>query len=356
MRSGHFQTAFGSKTTHGDNKNLHEQSAKNSHSLESVLLKCFKDLEVPQSQIPKDFSSKDSLVNLKISVPKGKPIEWVIWYISSSLGSAGYKQNDCTFESEKKGAYLQLSSVQKKGPDLKIKIVRSTSFFSQTAKMAILVEDFGFKADETTVRFLSFSEPLSVSMVSSRRLSTWTAQIANEYRKEILIMLPMEAIPNTYSRYDQTQIKIHYPEEKIKTIIRDASEAIPSFSGFCNFYGNRAMEDSRVMEIVFNEIQKHHGYFVITSQSKKSISESMAKKMNLPFQKIDYVLNTDNSPATIEDSLRYCAVLAQNTGKVLIMGRPSDSFITALNNTLPQLKQNGIRLVYVSDILNHPGE
>jgi Uncharacterized protein conserved in bacteria len=193
-------------------------------------------------------------------------------------------------------------------------------------------------------------------MVSSRHLSAWTAQIANEYKKEILIMLPMEPLPKTFSQYDQSQIKIHYQEEEIKTIIKDAIEAIPSFSGFCNFYGNRVLEDSRVMKIVYNEIQKHHGYFLITTNSKKSVAKTIASEMKLPYQKIDYTLNSDNPTSTIADSLRYCAILAQKTGKVLIRGHASESLLIALQNTLPQLKQNGIRLVYVSEILIHPAE
>lgn len=352
IRSEIFQSNFNLDFASKNNP----QSANKELSFDSVLIRCFQDLEVPKSQIPKTFSSPDSILNIKISVPKGKPMEWVIWYISSSLASAGYGLKDCSFESERKGAFLHLETQKKNLPQLKLKVFRSSTFFSQTAKMAILVEDFGFKADQTTAAFLSFPEPVSVSMVSSRRLSTWTAQIANEYKKEILIMLPMEPLPKSYSRYDETQIKIHYPEEKIKTIIKDATEAIPSFSGFCNFYGNRVLEDSRVMKIIFKEIQKHHGYFIITTNSKKSIAESMAKKIRLPYQKIDYTINSDNSAEIIGDSLRYCAVLAQNTGKVLVRGRASDSFITALQNTLPQLKQNGIQLVYVSEILNHPGE
>jgi polysaccharide deacetylase 2 family uncharacterized protein YibQ len=352
IRSNYFQSNF-KLSLAGKQKSL---SVKKETSFDSLLIRCFEDLEVPGSQIPKNFSSQDSALNIKISVPKGKPMEWVIWYISSSLASAGYSLKDCSFESERKGAYLHLKSQEKNFPQLKLTVLRSSTFFSQTAKMAILIEDFGFKADQTTVKFLSFPEPLSVSVVSSRRLSTWTAQIANEYKKEILIMLPMEPLPKSFSRYDGVQIKIHYPEEKIKSIIKDAAETIPSFAGFCNFYGNRVLEDSRVMKIIFKEIQKHHGYFVITSESKKSIAESMAKRINLPYQKIDYTINSDNSAEIIGDSLRYFAVLAQKTGKVLVSGRASDSFITALQNTFPQLKQNGIQLVYVSEILNHPGE
>lgn len=352
IRSDYFQSNF--KLSLASKKK--PQAANKETSFDSVLAQCFKDLEVPESQIPKSFSSPDSALNIKITVPKGKPMEWVIWCISSSLSSAGYSLKDCSFESERKGVELHLGTQNKNLPQLKLKVLRSSTYFSQTAKMAILIEDFGFKADQTTAAFLSFPEPVSVSMVSSRRLSTWTAQIANEYKKEILIMLPMEPLPKSFSKYDGNKIKIDYPEEKIKTIIKDATEAIPSFAGFCNFYGNRVLEDSRVMKIIFKEIQKHHGYFIITSESKKSIAESMARKIRLPYQKIDYTINSDNSAELIGDSLRFCAVLAQKTGKVLVRGRASDSFITALQNTLPQLKQNGIQLVYVSEILNHPDE
>ncbi len=352
IRSDYFQSNF--KLTLASKKKPH--SFNKEIPFDSVLIQCFKDLEVPESQIPKNISSLDSVLDIKITVPKGKPMEWIIWYISSSLTSAGYRLKDCSFESEKKGAELSYNAQKKNLPQLKLKVLRSSTFFSHTAKMAILVEDFGFKADQTTAAFLSFTEPVSVSMVSSRRLSTWTAQIANEYKKEILIMLPMEPLPESYSKYDGIKIKIDYPEERIKTIIKDATDAIPSFAGFCNFYGNRVLEDSRVMKIIFKEIQKHHGYFIITSESKKSIAESIAKKIQLPYQKIDFTINSDNSAEIIGDSLRYCAVLAQKTGKVLVRGRASDSFITALQNTLPQIKQNGIQLVYVSEILNHPNE
>lgn len=355
IRTYHFKGA--SKTvTNSSLQNKKDPADKNIHSYETVLEKCFEDLEIPKSQIKSNFFPEDSLVELKIAVPRGKPTEWIIWFISSSLSPAGFKLTDSKFESEIKGANLQLTPLKKNLPKLNIRIVRSSSFFSQTAKMAILVEDFGFEANETTVGFLSFPEPLSVSMVSSRRLSTWTAQIANEYKKEILIMLPMEPLPKSFSRYDQTQIKLHFTEDKIKTIIKEATDAIPSFAGFCNFYGERILQDSRVMQIVITEVQKHHGYFLITENVKKSTAESMVKKMKIPFEKIDYTINTNKSVASIQDSLRYYAILAQNTGKVLIRGRATNSFFTALNNTLPQLKQNGIRLVYISDILNHPAE
>lgn len=331
-------------------------SDKNDTSFESILNKCFDELEVNPSQVHKNFNPKDSILTIKVSVPKGRPTEWVIWFIASKLSAAGLQLTDSQYESERKGATVHFSPQRADIPHLKVQIQRSSSYFSQTAKMAILVEDFGFEANETSVGFLSFSEPLTVSMVSSRRLSTWTAQIANEYKKEIVIMLPMEPLPAAFSRYDKSQIKLHYPEEKIKTIIREATDAIPSFAGFCNFYGSRVLQDSRVMQIIFSEVQNHHGYFIITESGKKSIAEQMAKKQNLPFQKLDFTINTENSASVIADSLRYCAIIAQNTGKVLVRGRPTASFITALQNTLAQLKQNGIRLVYVSEILDHPAE
>ena len=106
------------------------------------------------------------------------------------------------------------------------------------------------------------------------------------------------------------------------------------------------------MKIIFKEIQKHHGYFIITTDSKKSIAESMAKKIRLPYQKIDYTINSDNSAEIIGDSLRY-NVLAQNTGKVLV--RDARILYHRTSEHSPS-SSNWNTTGTVSEILNHPGE
>jgi len=91
------------------------------------------------------------------------------------------------------------------------------------ARMAILIRDFGFAADKTTVDYLSFPEPLTVALIPSRKLSSWTAQIANEYKKEIVVLLPMEPVMSRSSLAGAPLLMIHYPDVKVRSIIAGAA-------------------------------------------------------------------------------------------------------------------------------------
>ena len=323
---------------------------KNNTSLDSVLNQCFTSLEIPENHYKRRFSLEDSTLMINIQVPRGKPMEWIVWFITSSVTPTGYRVDDCFYYSEQKGCRLNFSSPKPDKPKLIISMKYSTAFFSQTASMAILIEDFGFSADETSVGFLSFPEPLTVALSSTKKLSTWTAQIANEYHKEIILMIPMEPLPRS-SKYASSAIMVHYPEEKIHSILNTAIESVPHFAGFCNYYGERVLEDSRVMQIILSEVSKHKSYFVMTPGNRKSVAGSIAAKMNVPFREVDFTINSKLSTNAIQDTLSHFATIAQKRGQVLIKGTASASLITALKNALPALKQNGIRLIYVSETL-----
>ena len=342
----------------GQGKGAEKPDKKNetASSLETVLERCYKELEIPETHRKKQLFLEDSTLELRLSVPRGKPMEWVVWFISSSLKEIGYTLDDCYFVSEQRGCKINLSPQKAPLPSLRIQVNRSNEFFKETAKMAILVEDFGFEADETTVGFLSFPEPLTVSLVSTQKMSLWTAQIANEYRKEIVILLPMEPLPTSYNKYASSMLMVHYPEEKIRSMLAKMMESVPYFAGFSNLHGDRVLEDTRVMKIFFSEIQKRHSYFLMTPGQRRSVAETLARKMEIPFEQIHFSINTNLGASAIQDTLLHCAFIAQKTGRMLIKGKASPSFILALNRAIPQFRQNGIQLVYASEIVMHPGK
>ena len=319
--------------------------------IESLINKKLNDLEVPSSEIKRHLFLEDTTLEIKASVPKGKPFEWIIWYLSSSIDKSGYRIGDCYCESESKGCTLRYLPLKKGFPVVQLIIKRSNQYFSQSAKMAILIEDFGFDADQTTVEYLSFPEPLTVSLVPSRKLATWTAQIANEYRKEIMILIPMETLPRSSKKYQSSMLMIHYPEEQIKSILDGSIESIPNFAGFGNLYGDKILSDSRVTEFVFDVLKKHHGYFLYTPVTRKSVVAGVAKRLDVPMQTVDAVIDSGASLQAIQDTLKHFAIVAQKTGDLILKAQPSRTFITALKNELPLFHQNGIRLVYVSEII-----
>jgi polysaccharide deacetylase 2 family uncharacterized protein YibQ len=236
-------------------------------------------------------------------------------------------------------------------PKLSIKIKRGKSYFSKTARIAIIIEDFQFNADKSTIDILSFKEPLTVSMRAGKKLTSSTAQIADEYKKEIMILQPMEPVPQTSNTPPEQVIMVHYTEDKIRGLLRESAQNIPVFKGFSNYFGNRVLEDSDVMSTICDEIKKQNKYLIVSTDSRKSVAGAAAQKAGLPFMEIDFSFSIGQSEPGIGDSLRHCAVLAQKKGSLLIKGQSVPQFINALKENRQLFLNNGIQFVYVSDLL-----
>jgi polysaccharide deacetylase 2 family uncharacterized protein YibQ len=340
-----------------NNSHQNSENQKTSLEIEKLLVERLEELETPRSQLSIHHLLEDSTIEIKGTVPRGKPMEWIIWYICSPLRSTGYHVADCIYRENPSRCSIRLESTKKKRPAVRIILSQSKRFFSSSAKMAVVIADFGFKANATTVEFLSFPEPLTVSLVSTKKMSTWTAQIANEYRKEIVILLPMEPLTSSFRHYRNEALLIHYSPERIRALLTSATESIPYFAGFSNLCGARVLSDSRMMNIILTKLKKDHGYFLIDPVSRKSVASSVARSLKVPYRTIEISLDsTASAGSSLADTLHHAAMIAHKTGSVVIQVKATEQFLKTLKSQLSYLHHNGIRLVYLSEIVHHPGE
>jgi polysaccharide deacetylase 2 family uncharacterized protein YibQ len=321
--------------------------------LENNILDRLALLETADSAVSFRTLLNENAVDIHAAVPRGKPVEWVLWHLCSASSGTSYKAEDCSCPPDERGCAIRFESTVPDQPVVYLTVSWSSRYFSVTAKMAFLIKDFGFAADRKTMELLSFPEPLTFALLPSRKLSSWTAQISNEYKKEIVILQPMEPCPAPHVPVGRTLpcIMLHYPESRLRSIMSDAAGAVPNFSGFINYGGTRALEDSRVTGIFFSEIKKRHGYFIEDRTTRKSVAAQIAKKISLPFGTIGCSVDSSLETPRIEDLIRRCAIEAQKRGAMIVCGKATDPFIRALKKQLPLLRQNGVRLCYVSEIV-----
>ncbi len=317
--------------------------------IQNALAAKFAELEMRDADYSIQYFPKDTAIEIKAAVPRGRPMEWVIWSLSS-VRAAPYRVEDCVCTSETNCA-ITFRSSNAKHPKAVVKIQQSNRYMSNTAKMAILIENFGFEADATTAEYLSFPEPLTVALLPAGKLAVWTAQIADEYKKEVVLLLPMEPLPPQYDKYKGSMVMIHYGDDNIRSIISQAAAAIPNFSGVCNFYGAKVMEDSRAMGIILSEVSKRKAFFVYTEISKKSVALQLTKSMKIPSAPIQGSIDAAATAEQVKEKLRRFSVTAEKTGKILIKAQPSTAFIKALKDETEAFRKNGIKLVYVSDLV-----
>ena len=319
--------------------------------IENNILDRCKLLEIADSAVSFRMGQDMNSVEIHAAVPRGKPVEWIVWHLSSAVAGTSYHVEDCSFPTDERGCIIRFTSSEPSQPAVTLIVTWASRYFSKTAKMAILIRDFGFSADQTTIDYLSFPEPLTVALLPSRKLAPWTAKISNEYKKEIIVLQPMEPVPRSEENYRTSCIMIHYPEERLRSIIADAAGAVPNSAGFSNSGGTRVLEDSRVTGIIFAEIKKRHSYFIEDQVTRKSVAPLIARKLSLPFAAVDCSVDSALQVSRIQDIIKRCAMESQKRGHIIISSKATRAFITALKSELPVLRRNGVRLSYISEIL-----
>ena len=337
---------------------LHENSSPKSSpvykstAIEKILIDALTELETNRNEISVIHLLEDSTININAAVPRGRPIEWIIWYLTSTASKAGYPTKDCFCEENPVQCTITLTSTRKAQPTVKIILTQSRRFYSSAAKLAIVITDFIYHTDATANGFFSFPEPLTLSMIGSRKMAVSSAEIAHENHKEIVLMLPMEPLSRPYMQLRDETIMLHYPHDKIKELINHSAERIPFYTGFSNLCGTRILDDSQIMKVIFSEIADKKGYFLIDQPQRRSMITAIARESGVPFRFVDITLDsTGSADASVADSLKHAALIAQKKGSAVFCGRPTSQLLEAATKLLPYFQHNGIELVPASELV-----
>jgi len=328
----------------------HSKTAPDMSHFEAALLKTLRELEVRDEDIRTGGGPSDSVRVIAARIPRGRPIEWIALDICRSAESALYYVEDCVYDRRKKTCVIEFAAPKAVPRRIRLTLTPSERFFTQTAMMAILIEDFEFQADKTTTDILSFPQPLTISLNPLSSKSVWTAQAAGQYNKEVVIRLAFEPLVKVAVPPSLPFIMIHFSADSIRHLIAQSVSSIPNFSGFINVFGSRAMEDSRIMDIVLREVKKRHGYFVETMEARNSVAASLSASLGLPYAAVTSRIPPSARGRDIEEQLAHQCIVAQKRGRVLVLARASAEFAESIRRMLDTFRQNGIRLVYVSEL------
>jgi polysaccharide deacetylase 2 family uncharacterized protein YibQ len=109
------------------------------------------------------------------------------------------------------------------------------------------------------------------------------------------------------------------------------------------------------MNIVLADIRKQHGYFMETRTTKNSVVSSVASAIGCPFSEVNALIDKKTAPDILAE-LKRLGAGAQANGTCAAGARASNQLAEALNEARPWFRSNGIRLVFVSEIVTHPHE
>ena len=173
---------------------------------------------------------------------------------------------------------------------------------------------------------------------------------AHKRNKEVMLHLPMESEvgkapgPGALT-LDMTRA------EFIQTVDADL-EAIPYASGVNNHMGSLMTQHPGDMRWLMQEINRHGNLFFVDSRTTEyTVAQQVARESGIPNVRRDVFLDNVQEPAAIAAQFARFITLAKHRGTAVAIGHPHPTTLRFLEKQLPRLREEGIELVSVSELI-----
>lgn len=215
------------------------------------------------------------------------------------------------------------------------------------AKVAIVLDDWGYNV-RNLADVLQIEEPLTLAILPNLRYSTVIAKKAKENNFEVILHMSME--PKSKMRLELNTIYTTMSDVEIRAHLAKALKSVPYVSGVSNHEGSKATEDERTMRLVFNELKRQNLYFLDSLVTNESVCEPLSREMGIKFTQRSIFLDNEDDPAYIRKQFEQLINVALKTGDAVGIGHDKANTVKVLKEILPEFREKGIQLIYVSDL------
>ena len=243
--------------------------------------------------------------------------------------------------------------VMKKAPAVK-EAARKRKFTSvqkryNNPEVAIVIDDFGYNMNNLD-RLFAIKRAVTFSVLPNLPYSKRIAGLASSKGYEVILHLPLESI-DLAAPAEADTIKTGMGEKEILALLEKDIASVSGLSGVSNHQGSKATEDKRLMSIVLSDLKKRSLYFFDSLVTDKSVCRDAAAQWRVPYAKRDIFLDNENSPEYVEKQMLSLRRMAFKYGSVIAVCHDRKNTITVLNKMMPELAEEGIRFVYLSEMV-----
>ena len=216
-------------------------------------------------------------------------------------------------------------------------------------KAAIVIDDFGYNMNNLDCLF-AVKRAVTFSVLPNLPYSKKIASLASSKRYEVILHLPLESNDKAAPAETGT-IKTGMDEKDVLALLEKDIASVPGLSGVSNHQGSKATEDKRLMSIILSDLKKRSLYFFDSLVTDKSVCRMAAAQWGVPYAKRDIFLDNENNPEYIEKQMLSLRREAFKYGSVIAICHDRKNTIAVLNKMMPELAREGIRFVYLSEMV-----
>ena len=236
--------------------------------------------------------------------------------------------------------------------------------------IAIVVDDWGHRRDATTRGFAELDFPLTFSILPGLRFSRQdalqatplalpdrdepdrTASPPPSRRREIMLHLPME--PEGYPDQDPgpDPLRLGMDRGQVAAILDAALAGVPGARGLNNHMGSAATADPALMAALADELAARDLFFVDSLTTPRSVAARRMREAGVPTLVNRIFLDqSTTSREQVRELLARLVKSARARGAAVGLCHPYPETLAILSEELPRLREQGLRMVTVSELL-----
>ncbi len=230
---------------------------------------------------------------------------------------------------------------------------------SQAPRVSIIIDDLGYRLDAGR-RAIALPGPVACAILPGAPRSRHLARYAHERGKEVLLHLPMQAMddmdkPNDPLAASPRGLSIDMNRQALTRALAEAMQSVPYAVGVNNHRGSLVTRHPGHMHWLMQAIREQElEFFVDSYTTHKSVALKLAAENGVAALKRDVFLDADPDPAEIRRQFERLKTLARRNGAALAIGHPYPATLDVLEQLLPSLGDDGIRLVPIRELLSLP--
>ena len=226
--------------------------------------------------------------------------------------------------------------------------IKPPTGYHGSPRIAIIIDDVGLdlKGSRRAIQLPRF---ITLSFLPyALRLRDQTHD-ARELGHELMLHMPME--PMGHADPGPGALLVNQSQDEIRQRLDDALASFTGFDGVNNHMGSKFTSNAADMEIVMNELEPRHLFFLDSRTSAKTVAEETARQHHLPTISRDIFLDDDESYASITNQLKQTEHVAMRKGYAVAIGHPHAATLQAIEEWIPSVQQRGFTLVPVHDLV-----
>lgn len=214
------------------------------------------------------------------------------------------------------------------------------------AKIAIVIDDIGNSKQDLKAALLPGN--ISFAVLPYTPYARAFALRAHHQQKQILLHMPMEAVKNDHP--GPGVVTADMSNAQIKLQLVNALDSIPYVTGVNNHMGSKLTQLPIPMQAVMETLASRKLFFIDSRTSEFSVAEQMAGEFGVRTSHRHVFLDNQVDEPYLQQQFNQLLNIARRDGQAIGIGHPYPETLSFLQRELPQLKEQGIELVFVSEL------